>query len=1247
MGFGQEAMRCSNPRCLSTPRVFRRVITRLFTASARFTARRPWRTIALACMTVLLLSCGIARLKIETGYDSVWVPTRTRSAADRRFIGEHYRRAPRAEFILVEAREPVVVPASAKRSRGALTTAALDMALTAHEMVVRAGLGRYCVRAVDASRPPPLMRGSSTGAANVRNVSAVADANAGPDPMAPLRAHPAVLNMLKDALAGHVGEAEADGQCGEQCTLARLESVITQLCPRVAAVLIAPHRAQFRDLLREPRESLSAAQKAEAQAVADKAAAAEVGESDAKLCPLEIDLGDGGGRGAGDAAAGGSVQGTQGTQETQGTQDPGAAVHVDAGDCVVHSLLSAWDFNRTRIAEEQRTGAFDVRLRAALAGGGAGAGRPAGRGAVPLQTRYGELVVLQDVAAGLVCGAPGTRGAEGAPCRADALQTTYLLDAALHSKEELLQFESALLRATRGVSGVERAAVVDVQAELSAVPGSLRLQLQVYRTAQRSFFDANIAGTERDMPLAAASFVLMSAYASCMLGGKPPRESRLLLACAAATCVAMAMACAFGLAGYFGVPYNETAVMSIFILLGVGIDDMFIICACFERTAAAGDLAGSARDTASGSDDGSGGSGGGMDDRVGDHDMERRLHLALHEAGVSVSLTSLTSLFAFVIGGVTIDLPGIRAFCLLCGFGVFNVAWLQLTFFAAVLVMDERRRLAQHADCCFWRELAPASSAGRHAAFRDGDGDSSRGGGGGAGGGGALDRGGGHPTAAEEAGPGSAACALRDASAGASSGDDRGSGGGGGGCACPEQPARVVMRRLFARRFAPWLLSRRMAVTLGFAALLAFCLAGWTRVAKGMRVLDFLPSDTHAHAFFEAQGRLFGDVAMSSPYLEFVFEDAMEPTGPGAAARAMHRCVDRVRALGFVRPPVEFWLEEYEAGNWSANAAATPAERIGAFLLVHPRFAPDVVLSATGLALQTSRFRAAVAHADSMDARLRDMMLARGACAGIAIPDGAVLGASAAAGAAAGELRVAAYEPGYLWLERYAMIDQMVAQNVLLALSANFFILLLVHGARSAAIITLLVASVDACIIGAMGWWGINLHLQTLMCLVLALGFAVDYSIHIAEAFIASAPPVAGAASAGDGRRSARAAQALTSVGPSVLNGGVSTFLAVCLMGFTRDYAFVTFFQMFTLIVCFGLAHGLVMLPVLLSWLGPPPLARACPATASGGSAKLSPHGVGRGRVSGVRGIESPVARVAVLAQLDKLAAPSELKGSV
>merc|ERR1712185_350417 len=79
--------------------------------------------------------------------------------------------------------------------------------------------------------------------------------------------------------------------------------------------------------------------------------------------------------------------------------------------------------------------------------------------------------------------------------------------------------------------------------------------------------------------------------------------------------------------------------------------------------------------------------------------LERRLAWTYGEVGPSIVLTSLTDFTAFMIGS-TISVPAISGFCKVAGMSVLAVFAIQLTFFGAALVLDERRVRANRLDVC-------------------------------------------------------------------------------------------------------------------------------------------------------------------------------------------------------------------------------------------------------------------------------------------------------------------------------------------------------------------------------------------------------------------------------------------------------------------------------------------------------------------------------------------------------------------
>lgn len=128
-----------------------------------------------------------------------------------------------------------------------------------------------------------------------------------------------------------------------------------------------------------------------------------------------------------------------------------------------------------------------------------------------------------------------------------------------------------------------------------------------------------------------------------------------------------------------------------------------------------------------------------------------------------------------------------------------------------------------------------------------------------------------------------------------------------------------------------------------------------------------------------------------------------------------------------------------------------------------------------------------------------------------------------------------------------------------------------------------------------------NLNTGIAANLVLAMGFSVDYSAHVSEAFclnLKGVPCQGKRVSVMGGRQrldpERAMCRALATAGFSVMNGGISTALSVAVLAFSSTKAFQDLFKTFFLMVALGLSHGLLLVPILLvyfqrgvNWLSP------------------------------------------------------------
>ena len=113
-------------------------------------------------------------------------------------------------------------------------------------------------------------------------------------------------------------------------------------------------------------------------------------------------------------------------------------------------------------------------------------------------------------------------------------------------------------------------------------------------------------------------------------------------------------------------------------------------------------------------------------------------------------------------------------------------------------------------------------------------------------------------------------------------------------------------------------------------------------------------------------------------------------------------------------------------------------------------------------------------------------------------------------------------------------------------------------------------------VVGFMHFWGNTIDSVMVIFVVISMGLSVDYSAHIAHGFLFAT-----------GTRGERREAALLDTGVAVFNGAFSTMIAIVLLVNSQTFAFLTFFRALILTVTFGLANGMMMLPVLLTWANP------------------------------------------------------------
>lgn len=177
------------------------------------------------------------------------------------------------------------------------------------------------------------------------------------------------------------------------------------------------------------------------------------------------------------------------------------------------------------------------------------------------------------------------------------------------------------------------------------------------------------------------------------------------------------------------------------------------------------------------------------------------------------------------------------------------------------------------------------------------------------------------------------------------------------------------------------------------------------------------------------------------------------------------------------------------------------------------------------------------------------------------------------------DLDVFAYSPFYVFFVQYDTIVRLT--SVLLAgAGAIIFVVsgFLLGSVKLAAVVLVCVLMVMVDILGVMALWSISLNAVSLVNLVICVGLAVEFTVHLTKAF---------ARGDKDDDAPARALYALKTTGASIFTGITMTkVIGITILAFTKSEIFeIYYFRMWASLVFIAAVHGLCLLPIMLSYV--------------------------------------------------------------
>jgi len=173
---------------------------------------------------------------------------------------------------------------------------------------------------------------------------------------------------------------------------------------------------------------------------------------------------------------------------------------------------------------------------------------------------------------------------------------------------------------------------------------------------------------QNDLKLVQVSITLVAAYCIIFMGGCSPIHFRSSAAGIALLCVGLSFASSNGLAYLMGGKSAGIHGLLPFLLIGIGVDDMFVISAALDQTNPRWSVA-------------------------------DRMREGMRHAGSSITITSLTNAIAFFLG-CSSSLDALSSFCFFAGLGVLMLYFTSISVFSAYMVWELRRQSSKKGDCC-------------------------------------------------------------------------------------------------------------------------------------------------------------------------------------------------------------------------------------------------------------------------------------------------------------------------------------------------------------------------------------------------------------------------------------------------------------------------------------------------------------------------------------------------------------------
>ncbi|XP_076462743.1 patched domain-containing protein 3-like [Babylonia areolata] len=210
----------------------------------------------------------------------------------------------------------------------------------------------------------------------------------------------------------------------------------------------------------------------------------------------------------------------------------------------------------------------------------------------------------------------------------------------------------------------------DVMADFVKDDDNFMHELDIAYSTSQSLEEELVKGTTGDIIYFTLTMVLMIIYSILVSAGGDVVSTRALLACGGVLAAAMGIVGALGLLCLFQVDLVGFVGIMPFLVLGIGVDDMFLMMSAWGESIAL------------------------------KTDVPHRVGSTFSKAGIGITITTLTDFLAFLIG-ISSSFIAVRQFCIYTALAVLFCYLANVTLFGACLSLHgDRVYSAKHCLLC-------------------------------------------------------------------------------------------------------------------------------------------------------------------------------------------------------------------------------------------------------------------------------------------------------------------------------------------------------------------------------------------------------------------------------------------------------------------------------------------------------------------------------------------------------------------